>query len=98
MFEDIEEGAKLLSVKKNMLIFKALEWDDGYIQTKEYIDKNQNNIEDWSLIDKHDDIIYLVLQISTKDPNHYKHKLFIPYELITREDCINFPIDDSRIV
>lgn len=95
MFDDITEKAKKIANGKDMIGFKAFEWEDGYNKAKEYVDNNQDNIEDWSLIDKHDDIMYLVLQLEKVDnPNNFKHMMFIPFEMMGREE--GFPLEDGQ--
>lgn len=97
MFDDIIERVKDISDKRGMIVFKAIEWKDGYNQAKEYVNSKQENIEDWSLIDKHDDIIYLVLQLSkVENPNNFKHIMFIPFEMIDKNDIDTYPIEEEQ--
>ena len=97
IFDDIIEKAKQIGKQKDMVVIKANEWEDCYDQSKKFTDKYQDNIEDWSLIAKQDDIIYLVLQLG-KVKNQNKHILFVPFELMTNDDIINFPINEENIL
>ena len=98
MFDDIIEKAKQLGKRKGMVVFKATEWEDGYDNAKEYIDNNQENIEDWSLIAKNDDIMYLILQLGKiSNPNNFKHIMYIPFEMVEPEEVENF-VGDEQIL